>query len=63
MRMQSLLAYLLLHRHTQQNRQHVAFLFWPDLSEAQSRNNLRQVLHSARQRRRTQQSRIFPQLG
>ena len=44
-RLQSLLAYLVLHRTTPQSRQHLAFLFWPDSTEAQARNNLRQSLH------------------
>jgi DNA-binding SARP family transcriptional activator len=48
-RLQSLLAYLLLHRHAPQSRQHLAFLFWPDTSEAQARANLRQVLHLLQQ--------------
>jgi len=46
--LQSLLTYLLLHRGTPQSRQHLAFLFWPDTTEAQSRNNLRQALHQLR---------------
>jgi DNA-binding SARP family transcriptional activator/predicted ATPase len=49
MRLQSLLAYLLLHRDIPQQRQHLAFLFWPDTTEAQARNNLRQLLHQLRQ--------------
>ncbi|MGE5603977.1 MAG: ATP-binding protein, partial [Nitrososphaerales archaeon] len=44
-RLQALLAYLLLHRHTPLPRQFLAFLFWPDSSEAQARTNLRQLLH------------------
>ena len=47
-RLQSLLAYLALHRHTPQSRQHLAFLFWPDSSEAQAHTNLRQLLHLLR---------------
>jgi predicted ATPase/DNA-binding SARP family transcriptional activator len=47
-RLQSLLAYLVLHRDTPQLRQHLAFQFWPDASEAQARNNLRQALHALR---------------
>lgn len=47
-RLQSLFAYLVLHRGTAQLRQHLAFLFWPDSSEAQARNNLRQLLHELR---------------
>ncbi len=49
MRLQSLLAYLMLHRDAPQQRQHLAFLFWPDTTEAQARNNLRQLLHQLRQ--------------
>ncbi len=49
MRLQSLLAYLVLHRDVPQQRQHLAFLFWPDATEAQARNNLRQLLHQFRQ--------------
>jgi predicted ATPase/DNA-binding SARP family transcriptional activator len=48
-RLQSLLAYLLLHRDTPQSRQHLAFLLWPDSSEAQARTNLRKLLHQLRQ--------------
>jgi DNA-binding SARP family transcriptional activator/predicted ATPase len=47
-RMQSLLAYLVLHREAPQSRQQVAFLFWPDTSEAQAHTNLRQLLHHLR---------------
>src|SRR5947199_7834277 len=49
MRLRSLLAYLVLHRDVPQQRQHLAFLFWPDTTEAQARNNLRQLLHQLRQ--------------
>ncbi len=49
MRLQSLLAFLVLHRDVPQHRQHLAFLFWPDSTEAQARNNLRQLLHQLRQ--------------
>ena len=44
-RMQELLAYLILHRHSPQSRQYLSFLFWPDSSEKQARTNLRQLLH------------------
>ena len=47
-RQQSLLAYLLLHRQARQPRQRIAFLFWPDTSEAQAQTNLRQLLHHLR---------------
>ncbi|MSP13036.1 MAG: hypothetical protein EXR62_08760 [Chloroflexi bacterium] len=43
-RLQSLLAYLLLHRDASQSRRQVAFLFWPDSTEAQAHNSLRQLL-------------------
>ncbi len=49
LRLQSLLTYLVLHRDVPQQRQHLAFLFWPDTTEAQARNNLRQLLHQLRQ--------------
>ena len=49
MRLRSLLTYLVLHRDVPQQRQHLAFLFWPDATEAQARNNLRQLLHQLRQ--------------
>src|SRR5436853_5335164 len=48
-RLQSLIAYLALQRDVPQQRQHLAFLFWPDATEAQARNNLRQLLHQLRQ--------------
>src|SRR5215467_3427823 len=48
-RQQALLAYLLLQRDAPQPRHHLAFLFWPDTSEAQARTNLRQLLHSLKQ--------------
>jgi DNA-binding SARP family transcriptional activator/predicted ATPase len=48
-RLRSLLTYLVLHREVPQQRQHLAFLFWPDTTEAQARNNLRQLLHQLRQ--------------
>ena len=47
-RLKSLLAYLLLHRDAPQSRHHLAFLFWPDSTEAQAHNNLRQSLHRLR---------------
>src|SRR5260370_26300470 len=36
-RLQSLVAYLLMHRAAPQLRPHLAFLLWPDSSEAQAR--------------------------
>jgi DNA-binding SARP family transcriptional activator len=47
-RLQSLLAYLLLHRGTPQSRHRLAFLFWPDSSEAQALTNLRNLLFRLR---------------
>src|SRR6185312_7093479 len=43
-----MLAYLLLHRDAPQPRQQLAYLFWPDATETQARNNLRQALHQLR---------------
>ncbi|HEX9036051.1 MAG TPA: BTAD domain-containing putative transcriptional regulator [Ktedonobacterales bacterium] len=48
-RMRALLIYLALHRDAAQQRAHIAFLFWPDVTESQARNNLRQTLHQLRQ--------------
>ena len=48
-RLQSLLAYLLLHREAPQSRSHVAFQFWPDSTESQAHSNLRTLLHRLRQ--------------
>ncbi len=47
-RLQSLIGYLALHRDAPQLRQHLAFVFWPDSSEMQARNNLRQLIHVLR---------------
>ena len=47
-RLQSLLAYLVLHRDAPQPRSRMSYLFWPDATEAQGRNNLRQALHALR---------------
>lgn len=44
----SLLAYLVLHREAPQLRSHLAFLLWPDSTEAQARTNLRHLLHTLR---------------
>ena len=48
-RMQSLLAYLLLHADAPQPRARLSSAFWPDASESNARNNLRQLLHQLRQ--------------
>lgn len=47
-RLQSLIAYLVLHRETPQLRQHLAFLLYPDSSESQARTNLRNLIHLLR---------------
>jgi DNA-binding SARP family transcriptional activator len=47
-RMQSLLAYLALHRDTAQPRQRIAFRLWPDSTEKQALTNLRNLLHQLR---------------
>jgi len=47
-RAESLLAYLLLHRHAPQPRQRLAFLLWPSSTERQAQTNLRKVLHTLR---------------
>ena len=48
-RVQALLAYLVLHRAAPQSRQQLAFLLWPDTTDAQARTNLRQLLHTLKQ--------------
>src|SRR5437667_11949496 len=48
-RLQSLLAYLLLHRSTPQGRSHLAFALWPDSTDAQAHTNLRNLVHKLRQ--------------
>jgi DNA-binding SARP family transcriptional activator len=48
-RLQTLLAYLVLHRHLPQLRRHLAFLLWPDSKEIQAQTNLRTLFHRLRQ--------------
>lgn len=48
-RLQSLLAYLLLHRDAPQSRYHLAFQFWPGSTESQARTNLRKLFHQLHQ--------------
>lgn len=48
-RMVSLLSYLLIYRETPQQRRHLAYILWPDSSEAQARTNLRKLLYQLRQ--------------
>lgn len=47
-RLQSLLAYLVLHCDTPVPRERFAFILWPDSTESQARTNLRQLLHHLR---------------
>ncbi len=47
-RLQSLLAYLVLHAGAPQSREQLAYLLWPESSEPQARTNLRQLLHHLR---------------
>ena len=47
-RARSLLGYVLLHGDASHARQRLAFMLWPDSSEAQARTNLRNVLHTMR---------------
>ena len=44
-RLQSLIAYLILHADTPMPRERLAFMLWPASSESQARTNLRQLLH------------------
>ncbi|MBV9712070.1 MAG: AAA family ATPase, partial [Ktedonobacteraceae bacterium] len=48
-RLQALLAYLVLHCTAPQARSHLAFLLWPNLTEAQAHANLRKALHRLHQ--------------
>ncbi len=48
-RLQSLLAYLVLHRSAPQDRSHLAFLLWPDSTEERAHSSLRKLLHQLRQ--------------
>jgi DNA-binding SARP family transcriptional activator len=48
-RLQTLIAYIVLHRSASVARERLAFLFWPDTSESQARTNLRNLIHQLRQ--------------
>ena len=48
LRLQSLLAYLVLHRATSVSRQRPAFLLYPDSTEEQARTNLRNLVYLLR---------------
>jgi DNA-binding SARP family transcriptional activator len=47
-RLQSVLAYLVLHRNAPQSRTHLAFLLWPDSTEEQAHTNLRHLVYRLR---------------
>src|SRR6266436_8678133 len=47
-RLQSLLAYLVLHRAAPQSRTHLAAQLWADSTEAQAHTNLRSLVHRLR---------------
>ena len=47
-RLQSLLAFLVLHGDAAQSREHLASILWPESSDPQARTNLRQLLHHLR---------------
>jgi DNA-binding SARP family transcriptional activator len=47
-RLQSLLAYLALHRGVPQPRSHIAYTLWPDSSDSQAHTNLRNLLFKLR---------------
>ncbi len=51
-RLRALVAYLALHAGTSVSRQHLAFLLWPDSTEAQALTNLRKALHLLRHEHR-----------
>src|ERR1700745_579170 len=44
-RLQSLIAYLILHGDKPQPRGRLAFMLWPASRDSQARTNLRQLLH------------------
>ncbi|GAB4371002.1 MAG: AAA family ATPase [Elainellaceae cyanobacterium] len=47
-RLQSLLAYLILHQDTPQSRQRISFHLWPDCTDTQARTKLRKALNHLR---------------
>lgn len=47
-RLQSLLAYLVLHRGVPQSRSRLAYLLWPNSTEGQAHTNLRNLLYKLR---------------
>jgi len=47
-RLQSLLAYLVLNHEAPQSRSHIAYLLWPDTTDAQALSNFRTLVHRLR---------------
>lgn len=47
-RLQSLVAFLAVHRDAPQSRRHVAYTFWPESTEKQAFNNLRNLIYVLR---------------
>src|SRR4029453_12324036 len=47
-RLKSLFAYLVLHSSAPQSRNQIAFLLWPDTTEAQAQTNLRNLVFQLR---------------
>src|SRR5499433_209297 len=47
-RLHSMLAYLVLHHTASQSRAHLAFLLWPDSTDAQAHTNLRVLVYRLR---------------
>ena len=48
-RSRTLVALLLLHRHTPQTRSHIAVTLWPESTDAVAKANLRRRLHELKQ--------------
>jgi predicted ATPase/DNA-binding SARP family transcriptional activator len=62
-RMQSLIAYLLLHQDSPQPRQQIAVQLWPETGEAQARTNLRNLHHRLKSAFPTLEGRILQEHG
>jgi DNA-binding SARP family transcriptional activator len=54
-RLNSFVAYVLLHAGIPHTRQYLSFVFWPDSNERQARNNLRKIIHTL--------NKSFPDIG
>jgi len=48
-RLQALITYLLLHRESPIQRQHLSYTFWPDSTDSQARTNLRNLIFRLRE--------------